>query len=76
MLKTEAECEVNDAQPTLSHVRLFGTPWTSPGDFPKPGIEHRSPELQVDSLPAESQGSLKKCVCVYIYIKISQFGAS
>ena len=72
MLKTEVECEVKDAQPTLSHVRLFATPWTSPGDLPKPGIEHRSPELQVDSLPAESQGSLKKCVwvCVFIYIYI------
>ena len=27
------------------------------GDLPKPGIKPRSPELQVDSLPAESQGS-------------------
>ena len=28
----------------------------SPGDLPSPGIEHRSPTLQVDSLPAEPQG--------------------
>ena len=27
---------------------------TSPGDVPNPGIEPRSPTLQVDSLPSES----------------------
>ena len=27
-----------------------------PGDLPNPGIECRSPALQVDSSPAESQG--------------------
>ena len=27
----------------------------SPGDLPNPGIEPRSPALQVDSLPAEPQ---------------------
>ena len=27
-----------------------------PGDLPNPGIEPRSPALQVDSLPAEPQG--------------------
>ena len=27
----------------------------SPGDFPNPGIELRSPTLQTDSLPAEPQ---------------------
>ena len=26
-----------------------------PGDLPNPGIKHRSPALQADSLPAESQ---------------------
>ena len=30
-------------------------PFPSPGDFPKTEIELRSPTLQVDSLPAESQ---------------------
>ena len=30
-----------------------GWPFPSPGDFPNPGIESRSPTLQVDSLPAE-----------------------
>ena len=45
------------------------SPWNSPGQntgvgtlsllqgyLPNPGIEHRSPTLQVDSLPAEPQG--------------------
>ena len=33
--------------------------WTgSPGDLPNPGIEPRSPALQVDSLSAEPQGKL------------------
>ena len=31
-------------------------PFPSPGDLPNPGIEPRSPALQVDSLPAEPQG--------------------
>ena len=30
-----------------------------PGDLPNPGIEPRSPTLQVDSLPAEPQGQPK-----------------
>ena len=36
-----------------------GQPFPSPGDFPNPGIESRSPALQADSLPAEPQGKLK-----------------
>ena len=32
-----------------------GLPFPSPGDLPNPGIEPRSPALQVDSLPAEPQ---------------------
>ena len=32
-------------------------PLPSPGDLPDPAIEPRSPELQVDSLPSEPQGS-------------------
>ena len=32
------------------------SPWNSPGDVPNPGIEPRSPALQVDSLSAEPQG--------------------
>ena len=34
--------------------------FSSPGDLPNPGIELRSPALQVDSLPAEPQGKPKK----------------
>ena len=33
-----------------------GLPFPSPGDLPDPGIEPRSPALQVDSLPSELQG--------------------
>ena len=36
-----------------------GYPFPSPGDLPNPGIKSRSPTLQVDSLPAESQGKPK-----------------
>ena len=36
-----------------------GYPFPSPGDLPNPGIEPRSPSLQVDSLPAEPQGQPK-----------------
>ena len=33
-----------------------GKPFPSPGDLPNPGIEPRSPTLQMDSLPAEPPG--------------------
>ena len=33
-----------------------GWPFPSPGGIPNPGIEPRSPTLQVDSLPAETPG--------------------
>ena len=36
-----------------------GQPFPSSGDLPKPGIESRSPTLQVDSLPAEPPGKSK-----------------
>ena len=29
-----------------------GLPFPSPGDFPNPGLEPRSPALQADSLPS------------------------
>ena len=53
---------------SLSPVQLMGFsrpeywssyPFPSPGDHPNPGIERRSPTLQVDSLPAEPQGKPK-----------------
>ena len=37
-----------------------GSPFPSPGDLPNPGIKHRPPILQVDSLPAEPPGKPKK----------------
>ena len=40
----------------LKHkVHWSGQPFPSPGNLPKPGIKPRSPALQADSLPAESQ---------------------
>ena len=39
-----------------------GLPFPSPGDFPDPGIEPKSPALQADSLPTELQGKPDKCV--------------
>ena len=33
-----------------------GLPFPSPGDLPDPGIEPRSPTLQVDVLPSEPPG--------------------
>ena len=39
-----------------------GLPFPSPGDLPDPGIEPRSPALQVDSLPTELPG---KCPAGY-----------
>ena len=34
-----------------------GLPCSPPGDVPNPGIESRSPALQVDSLPSEPPGN-------------------
>ena len=36
-----------------------GLPSPSPGDLPNPWMEPRSPALQADSLPAETQGKPK-----------------
>ena len=36
-----------------------GLPYLPPGDLPNPGIERRSPTLQVDSLPTEPLGKSK-----------------
>ena len=53
---------------SLNCVQLFATSWSRilewvasplPGDLPNPGIEPRSPALQVDFLPAEPQGKPK-----------------
>ena len=36
-----------------------GQPFPSPGDLPNPGMDPRSPALQVDSSPTELQGKPK-----------------
>ena len=36
-----------------------GSPFPSPGDLPNPRIKPRSPALQADSLPSESQWNLE-----------------
>ena len=33
-----------------------GLPFPAPGDLPNPGIKHKSPALQADSLPSEPPG--------------------
>ena len=37
-----------------------GLPFSSPGDLPDPGIEPRSPPLQVDTLLSEPPGKPKR----------------
>ena len=43
-------------------------PFPSPGDLPNPGIEPRSPTLQVYSLPAEPQGKYKNTGVGSVYL--------
>ena len=40
-------------------------PFPSPGDFPDPGTEPRSPALQVDSLPSEPPGKPLELSCQF-----------
>ena len=64
--------KVAQSCPTLCDSMCYTSPWNSPGKntgvgrlsliqgiFPNPGIEPRSPTLQVDSSPAEPQGKPK-----------------
>ena len=51
-----------------------GSPFTSPGDLPNPGIQPRSAAFQADSLPAEPPGTPKEefrvsanCEPLYIF---------
>ena len=52
----------------------------SPGDLPNPGIEPRSPALQVDSLPAEPWGKPLVlsiiCCCHCVFLGDRQGGGS
>ena len=43
----------------ILQARMHGYPFPSPEDLPNPGIEPRSPTLQVDSLAAEPTGKPK-----------------
>ena len=65
----EIQSEIRSIMPNSLGAHGLYNPWNSPdqntgvcslslspGDLPKPGIEPRSPTLQVDSLPAEPQG--------------------
>ena len=45
-----------------------GYPFPSSGDLPNPGIKHRSPTLQTDSLPAEPPGKPTICKLTIIYV--------
>ena len=48
-----------------------GEPFPSPGDLPSPGIEPRSPALQVDSLLSEPPGKSKN-TGVFLDIVLNQ----
>ena len=50
----------HQAPPSMEFSRLeywSGSPFSSPGDLPDPGIELRSPALQADALPSDHQFS-------------------
>ena len=58
-------CDPMDCSPPLSlefsrQEYWSGFPFSSPGDFPNPGIKSGYPVLQADSLPSEPPG--KPCV--------------
>ena len=64
--KPRVKVKVAQSCPTLCNATDFSRPeyWSgwlfpSPGDLPNPGIQLRSPALQVDSLPAEPPGKPK-----------------
>ena len=54
----------------MEFSRLKQWPFPSPGDLPSPGIEPRSPALQVDSLPAEPQGMPRISIYIFSVLKI------
>ena len=53
------EMKVKVAHGILQARILEWVAFPSPGDLPNPGIEPRSPAMQVDSLTAEPQGKPK-----------------
>ena len=63
--RVETLCDFMDCNPPGSSVHgIFrqeywsGLPFPSPGDLPDPGIEPRSPALEVDSLLSEPPGNI------------------
>ena len=50
---------MNSAVHGILQARILEWAAPSPGDLPNQGIEHSSPALQVDSLPAEPPGQPK-----------------
>ena len=60
--ESESRSVVSDSIQSMEFSRpeyWSGQSFPSPGDLPNPGIEPRSPALQVDSLPAEPPGKPK-----------------
>ena len=54
------DCSPSEAAPSMGFLRQENwseLPFSSPVDLPDPGIEPRSPALQVDSLPLSHQGN-------------------
>ena len=52
----------HQAPPSMGFSRQeywSGLPFPSPGDFPGPGIEPRSPALEADALTSEPPGLIK-----------------
>ena len=45
-----------------------GLPCPPPGDLPNPGIEPRSPSLQVDSLLSETAGKFIDTALIYLHL--------
>ena len=65
-------CDSMDCSPPGSSLHgihqariLEWVPFSSPGDLPEPGIEPRSPALQVDSLPSEPPRKLLCTLAIY-----------
>ena len=53
----------HQAPPSMGFSRQeywSGLPFPSPGDLPNPGIEPKSPTLQVDALTSEPPGNLSE----------------
>ena len=51
-----------------------GSPFSSPGDLPDPGIKPMSPAWQVDSLPLNHQGSPDICTISRIFLGLRSMG--